>query len=107
MTTPILFKEDLGQRRHDLDWVRIGAFMLLILYHVGNVLRDLGLAREESGCLDHDRTADDAELAVAPVIVVPGLRRRHRISPWRGKVRAGSSDYARPACSSRSCLACS
>jgi len=35
MTTPILFKEDLGQRRHDLDWVRIGAFMLLILYHVG------------------------------------------------------------------------
>ena len=35
MTTPILFKEDLGQRRYDLDWVRIGAFMLLILYHVG------------------------------------------------------------------------
>jgi surface polysaccharide O-acyltransferase-like enzyme len=25
----------LGPRRHDLDWVRIGAFMLLILYHVG------------------------------------------------------------------------
>jgi glucans biosynthesis protein C len=35
MTAPILFKEDLGQRRYDLDWVRIGAFMLLILYHVG------------------------------------------------------------------------
>jgi glucan biosynthesis protein C len=35
MTTPTLFKEDLGQRRYDLDWVRIGAFMLLILYHVG------------------------------------------------------------------------
>jgi glucans biosynthesis protein C len=35
MITPILFKEDLGQRRYDLDWVRIGAFMLLILYHVG------------------------------------------------------------------------
>src|ERR1700677_4595531 len=35
MTTPILFKEDLGLRRYDLDWVRIGAFMLLILYHVG------------------------------------------------------------------------
>src|SRR6204780_5356943 len=35
MTTPILFKEDLGQRRYDLDWVRIGAFVLLILYHVG------------------------------------------------------------------------
>lgn len=26
---------DLGQRRYDLDWVRIGAFLLLILYHVG------------------------------------------------------------------------
>jgi glucan biosynthesis protein C len=35
MTTPLLFKEDLGQRRYDLDWVRMGAFMLLILYHVG------------------------------------------------------------------------
>ena len=22
-------------RRHDLDWIRVGAFMLLILYHVG------------------------------------------------------------------------
>jgi len=30
-----LLREDLGQRRYDLDWVRIGAFMLLILYHVG------------------------------------------------------------------------
>jgi glucan biosynthesis protein C len=29
------FKADLGQRRYDLDWVRIGAFMLLIFYHVG------------------------------------------------------------------------
>ena len=35
MTAQILFKEDLGQRRYDLDWVRICAFMLLILYHVG------------------------------------------------------------------------
>jgi glucan biosynthesis protein C len=35
MTAHNLFKEDLGQRRYDLDWVRIGAFMLLILYHVG------------------------------------------------------------------------
>jgi peptidoglycan/LPS O-acetylase OafA/YrhL len=25
----------LGERRYDLDWVRIGAFLLLILYHVG------------------------------------------------------------------------
>ncbi len=29
------FQADLGGRRYDLDWVRIGAFMLLILYHVG------------------------------------------------------------------------
>ena len=35
MTAQNLFKEDLGERRYDLDWVRIGAFMLLILYHVG------------------------------------------------------------------------
>jgi glucans biosynthesis protein C len=28
-------QQDLGGRRFDLDWVRIGAFMLLILYHVG------------------------------------------------------------------------
>jgi glucans biosynthesis protein C len=35
MKTQDLFKEDLGARRYDLDWVRIGAFMLLILYHVG------------------------------------------------------------------------
>lgn len=28
-------QQDLGERRFDLDWVRIGAFMLLILYHVG------------------------------------------------------------------------
>jgi glucan biosynthesis protein C len=26
---------DLGERRYDLDWVRIGAFLLLILYHIG------------------------------------------------------------------------
>jgi glucan biosynthesis protein C len=31
----VSFKTDLGSRRYDLDWVRIGAFMLLILYHVG------------------------------------------------------------------------
>ena len=35
MTAQNLFREDLGNRRYDLDWVRIGAFMLLILYHVG------------------------------------------------------------------------
>ncbi len=31
----VSFKADLGPRRYDLDWVRIGAFMLLIFYHVG------------------------------------------------------------------------
>jgi len=35
MTAQNVFREDLGTRRYDLDWVRIGAFMLLILYHVG------------------------------------------------------------------------
>jgi glucans biosynthesis protein C len=35
MNTRNLFQEDLGPRRYDLDWVRILAFMLLILYHVG------------------------------------------------------------------------
>jgi glucans biosynthesis protein C len=35
MKTQTLFEEDLGGRRYDLDWVRIGAFMLLIFYHVG------------------------------------------------------------------------
>ena len=25
----------LGERRYDLDWVRVGAFLLLILYHIG------------------------------------------------------------------------
>jgi len=29
------FEADLGPRRYDLDWVRIVAFLLLILYHVG------------------------------------------------------------------------
>jgi surface polysaccharide O-acyltransferase-like enzyme len=33
--TTVSFKSDLGPRRYDLDWVRIGAFMLLIFYHVG------------------------------------------------------------------------
>jgi glucans biosynthesis protein C len=35
MKTPVLFQENLGERCFDLDWVRICAFMLLILYHVG------------------------------------------------------------------------
>jgi hypothetical protein len=35
MTAQNLFREDLGVRRYDLDWVRIGAFLALIFYHVG------------------------------------------------------------------------
>ncbi len=35
MTTQTMPQGTLGERRYDLDWVRIGAFMLLILYHVG------------------------------------------------------------------------
>jgi glucans biosynthesis protein C len=35
MSTPNSIPADLQQRRFDLDWVRSGAFLLLILYHVG------------------------------------------------------------------------
>ena len=35
MTTQTAIQGTLGERRYDLDWVRIGAFMLLIFYHVG------------------------------------------------------------------------
>jgi glucan biosynthesis protein C len=35
ITDPIPSGTHLSTRRHDLDWVRIGAFALLILYHTG------------------------------------------------------------------------
>ncbi|MBV8803485.1 MAG: acyltransferase family protein, partial [Sinobacteraceae bacterium] len=35
MGTQTLTQGTLGERRYDLDWVRIGAFILLIFYHVG------------------------------------------------------------------------
>jgi sensor histidine kinase YesM len=35
MDTQSITRGNLGERRYDLDWVRIGAFMLLIFYHVG------------------------------------------------------------------------
>jgi glucans biosynthesis protein C len=35
MSNDASVRGDLGERRYDLDWVRIGAFLLLILYHVG------------------------------------------------------------------------
>jgi glucans biosynthesis protein C len=35
MSTQSLTQGTLGERRYDLDWVRIGAFMLLIFYHAG------------------------------------------------------------------------
>ena len=35
MTAPAELAESFDQRRYDLDWLRIGAFLLLILYHIG------------------------------------------------------------------------
>lgn len=35
MTPLAVTTESFEQRRYDLDWVRIGAFLLLILYHIG------------------------------------------------------------------------
>jgi glucans biosynthesis protein C len=35
MTTQTATQAPLGERRYDLDWVRISAFMLLIVFHVG------------------------------------------------------------------------
>lgn len=35
MGAQTIIQGNLGERRYDLDWVRIGAFMLLIFYHVG------------------------------------------------------------------------
>ena len=35
MPSPTSFHTDFAQRRFDLDWVRSGAFLLLIAYHVG------------------------------------------------------------------------
>jgi glucans biosynthesis protein C len=35
MKDQALFRGSMGERRYDLDWVRIAAFMLLIFYHVG------------------------------------------------------------------------
>ena len=35
MNSQTVSRGTLGERRYDLDWVRIGAFMLLIFYHVG------------------------------------------------------------------------
>lgn len=32
---PLASETPAALRRHDLDWIRVGAFMLLILYHVG------------------------------------------------------------------------
>src|ERR1700679_593787 len=45
----------------------------------GHVLRDLGLAREKPARLGHNRAPDDAELAMAAIVAVLGLRRRHRL----------------------------
>jgi glucan biosynthesis protein C len=60
-----LCKEDLGQRRYDLDWVRIGAFMLLILYHVGMYYVDW----------DWHVKSPHASAAIEPLMMLT--------SPWR------------------------
>jgi len=60
--------------------------MLLILYHVRHVLRDLAWHVKSP----HARTTsnlDDADVAVRLSLLVPGLRRRHRLLCWRGKAR--------------------
>ena len=38
MTQAITHPHHLSARRHDLDAIRIGAFALLILYHIGMFL---------------------------------------------------------------------
>src|ERR1700712_3980750 len=55
----------LGSRRHDLDWVRILAFLLLILYHVGMYYVSW----------DWHVKSDQAGHAVEPLMLLA--------SPWR------------------------
>ena len=83
MTAQNLFREDLGQRRYDLDWVRIGAFMLLILYHVGMyyVTWDWHVKSPQAS---HD---------IEPLMMLT--------SPWRLSLLFLVSGVARPAIHSR------
>jgi surface polysaccharide O-acyltransferase-like enzyme len=60
-----LFREDLGQRRYDLDWVRIGAFLLLIFFHVGMYYVDW----------DWHVKSPHASAAIEPLMMLT--------SPWR------------------------
>jgi glucans biosynthesis protein C len=55
----------LGERRYDLDWVRIGAFMLLIFYHVGMYYVTW----------DWHVKSPDASRAIEPLMLLS--------SPWR------------------------
>lgn len=52
-------------RRYDLDWLRIGAFALLILYHIGMVFVPWDF---------HIKTAQPAEAVAAPMLL---------LNPWR------------------------
>ena len=79
----------LGQRRYDLDWVRIGAFMLLILYHVGMYYVTWDWHVKSPHASARARAAHAAHVAVAAVAAVPGVRRRDRLlarAPRRARV---------------------
>ena len=77
-------------RRYDLDWLRIGAFALLILYHVRHVLRDLGLAREIEPGQRGDRAADAADQSLAADPALPHFRRGDPLHGRQAERRAHS-----------------
>jgi len=64
MTTDAAIQGTLGERRYDLDWVRIGAFTPLILYHVG--------MHDVAGDWHVKRPA--ASQAIEPLMVTAGAR---------------------------------
>jgi hypothetical protein len=65
MEPQVRLQGTLGERRYDLDWVRIGAFMLLILYHVGMYYVTW----------DWHVKSPDASTAIEPLMMLT--------SPWR------------------------
>ena len=72
------------QRRHDIDALRVIAFCLLILYHVGDGLRRrLGLPPQERLSGRMAAMADDRAQSLAHAAAVHDLRHRHRSGPGR------------------------
>jgi hypothetical protein len=65
----------MGERLYGLDWLRIGAFALLILYHIGMFFL-LGLAHQSRAGAALARAADARHQSMAPLAAVPDLRRR-------------------------------